>query len=175
MRCLGLVVGYTFGVLRIRFVKLTDERHVLEIVRRDGGRERMECETRSYFLHDLLHLAVESEGGLTQGFWGRLAAGTTLAAMNDRTKPAGPESGELLAIEQLVGALHAATKGRSPNEVVSGMRQFAEAIGQPLPHWLTDRFVAGVQERMRRFVGHWKATPYGAAMELEWPEPPAAI
>jgi len=122
-------------------------------------------------MHDFLHLAVESESASTQGFWGRLASGTTLAEMNDRTRPARPESGELLAIERLVGALHAATKGRSPSELVSGMRQFAEALGQPLPDWLTERFVARVQERLRRFVGHWKATSYGAAMELEWPEP----
>jgi hypothetical protein len=154
--------------VRISFVKLTDERHALEIVRDDGQRERVECETRSYLMHDFLHLAVESEGGLRGGFWGRLAAGTTLAEMNDRTRPLGPESPELSAIEQLVGALHGATKGRAPDELVAGMRRFAEALGQRLPDWLTEPFVGRVKERLRRFVGHWNATPYGGSMDLDW-------
>jgi hypothetical protein len=156
------------GAVRVSFVGLTDERHALEIVRDDGRRERVECETRSYLMHDLLHFAVESEGGLRGGFWGRLATGTTLAEMNDREKPVEPGSPELAAIEQLVGALHAATKGRSAAELVAGMRRFAEAVGAELPDWLTEEFVTGVKERLRRLVGHWKATPHGGSMDLEW-------
>ena len=64
--------GVTVIVVRLSFVKMTDERHALEVVRDDGRRERVECETRSYLMHDLLHFAVESEAG---GLWGRLAAG----------------------------------------------------------------------------------------------------
>jgi hypothetical protein len=155
--------------MRVSFMKLTDERHALEIERDDGKRERVECETRSYLMHDLLHFAVESEGGLRGGFWGRLAAGTTLAEMNDREKPMGsPESDELAAIEQLVGALHGATKGRSADELVTGMRRFAEALGSSLPDWLTEEFVNRAKESLRRLVGHWKATPYGGSMDLEW-------
>ena len=90
--------------MRVSFVKQSDEQHALEVVREDGRREHVVCETRSYFLHDLLHFAVESEGALTGGFWGRLAQGMTLAEMNDRKRPVGPESAELAAIEQLVGA-----------------------------------------------------------------------
>src|SRR6187549_2379848 len=147
--------------MRIRFVKLSDERHALEIVRDDGRVERAECETKSLLMHDLLHLAVETEARLDAGFWGRLAAGTTLSEMNDRSKPLGPETEELAAVEQLVGALHGATKGRSATELVAGMRRFAGALGHDLPDWLTERFVVAVEERLRRFVGHWKATPFG--------------
>ena len=99
--------------MRIAFRKLTDERHVLTIVRDDGAREAVECETRSYLTHDLLHYAVESEVGLAGGFWGTLAAGATLARVNDRTQPpptAAPE--ELAVIEQIVGALSGTLKGR---------------------------------------------------------------
>ena len=154
--------------MRVSFVKISDERHVLEVVREDGRRERVECETRSYFLHDLLHFAVESEAGLTGGFWGRLAAGMTLEEMNDRSRPLGPESPELSAIEQLVGALHGATKGRSSEELVAGVRRFAEALDQGLPDWLTEPFVDRVKERLRRLSGHWNATPYGRSMDLDW-------
>jgi hypothetical protein len=89
--------------------------------------------------------------------------------MNDRQKPAGPESAELAAIEQLVGALHGATKGRSAEELVAGMCRFAEALGSELADWLTEEFVTRVKERLRRLVGHWNATPYGGSMDLEWP------
>ena len=150
-------------------MKLTDERHALEIVRDGGLRERVECETRSYLMHDLLHFAVESEAGLQGGFWGRLAAGTTLAELNDRTKPMGPpETDEMAAIEQLVGALHGATKGRPAEELVAGMRRFAEALDASIPDWLTEEFVTRVKERLRRLVGHWNATPYGGSMDLDW-------
>lgn len=155
--------------MRIRFTKLTDTEHALEIVRPDGGSERVVCETRSLLMHDLLHLAIESEAGLASGFWGQLAAGTTLAAMNDRTKSLAPAAAELVAIERLVGALHGATKQRPPSELVAGLRRFADALETPLPSWLTENLVTRVEERMRRLTGHWKATPYGATMEVTWP------
>jgi hypothetical protein len=46
--------------VRIAFRKISDERHALAIVRDDGAREEIECETRSYLRHDFLHYAVES-------------------------------------------------------------------------------------------------------------------
>jgi hypothetical protein len=117
----------------------------------------------------LLHYAVESEAKLETGFWGNLAKGKTLAEMNDRTGRAMEAEGpEMAAIEQLVGALHGSTKGRSPAEMVEGIRRFAEGLGSTVPGWLTDAFVAAVQERMRQLVGRWKATPFGASMDLTW-------
>src|SRR3954454_19930968 len=53
--------GTVRSAMRIVFRKLSDERHTLEIVREDGRREEVDCETRSLLVHDLLHLAVESE------------------------------------------------------------------------------------------------------------------
>lgn len=70
--------------MRTLLHKLSDDRHGLEIVRPDGSSERAECETRSYLQHDHLHYALEREAGLAGGFWGDLARGETLAAMNDR-------------------------------------------------------------------------------------------
>jgi hypothetical protein len=54
-------------------------------------------------------------------------------------------------------------------DLTAGMRRFAAALGTSLPDWLTEDFVVRVQERVRGLVGHWNATPYGGAMELEWP------
>jgi hypothetical protein len=154
--------------MRIAFVKLSDTQHALELVRARGRRERVVCETRSYLLHDFMHLAVESEARLTSGFWGKLAAGTTLAEMNDRTRSSGPDSAELVAIEQLVGALHGATKRRAPGELVARLRLNPESLAVPLPDWLTEELVVRVQARLRRLTGQWKATPYGGSLEVEW-------
>jgi hypothetical protein len=148
------------------FRKMSEERHELEIVRDDGCRERVVCETRSYLVHDLLHYAVESEAEVRGGFWGSLANGKTLAEMNDRNAMMG---GEMPIIERVVGALSGAVKGRSAAEMVAALDQHAAALGSTNPAWLTVELVAAVQERMRKLLGHWKATPFGGSMELTWP------
>jgi hypothetical protein len=147
--------------VRILFRKISDERHVLEIVRGDGRREHVDCETRSYLVHDLLHYAVESEASLQGGFWGNLEKGKTLADMNDRTGRAMErEAPEMAVIERLVGSLSGAVKGRSAAEMVAALERYAAALGSTNPDWLTEAFVLAVQERMRQLMGHWRATPY---------------
>jgi hypothetical protein len=152
--------------MRVRFHKLSDERHALEIVRDDGGCERVECETRSYLFHDFLHFAVESEARLATGFWGSLAAGKTLAALNDRSKPA--STPEMARIEQVVGMLAGLAKGRSAAEISAALSSYQELQGDALPGWVTPPFVYGVEERLRQLTGHYRATAYGAVMELEF-------
>jgi hypothetical protein len=155
--------------MRIMFRKISDERHALAIVREGGPRDEVDCETRSTLVHDLLHYAVEAEARLATGFWGNLAAGLTLAEMNDRTgAPLGAGVADMAAIEQIVGALSGAVKGRSAADMVAGMRRFAAALGATMPDWLTEAFIEAVQERMRRLLGRWRATPYGATMDLDW-------
>jgi hypothetical protein len=155
--------------MRILFRKISDERHALAILRAGRPSDEVDCETRSTLVHDLLHYAVETEARLTTGFWGNLAAGLTLAEMNDRTgAPLGAGAGEMAAIEQIVGALSGAAKGRSAAEMAAGMRRFAAALGATMPDWLTESFIAAVQERMRRLLGRWRATPHGTSMDLDW-------
>ena len=155
----------------IRLTKLTDDRHGLEIVRTDGSREAATLETRSYLLHDLLHLAVETEAHLDSGFWGCLARGRTLAEMNDRTgQLMGDASGELLAVEQIVGVLTAATKGVPAAEVRAALVAWTDAQGRTLPAWLDESFITRAQARLRGFMGHWLATRHGQTMTLEWAE-----
>ncbi len=159
--------------LRVLFHKVSDEKHTLEIIRADGRRERFDCETRSYLQHDLLHYAAETEASLEGGFWGSLASGRTLAEMNDRTgtMPAYGTS-EMMTIERVVGVLSGLTKGRTPEELVAGLRSYSESLGEAAPAWLTTEFVTAVQARMRKLFGQWKATPFGGTMELAWPPEP---
>jgi hypothetical protein len=167
-------------VITLRFTKVSDDTHRLEIVRADGRREALTCETRSLLTHDLLHYAVEAEAGLESGFWGLLAKGKTLGDMNDRTgRSMSREAPALLAIEQLVGALTSVTKGRASADIVAAITTYMESqrpdgdaprhLPPGMPPWLTVAFVDAVRERMRALHGHWKATPYGGTMELAWP------
>jgi hypothetical protein len=153
--------------MRILFRKISDTHHALEITREDGRCERVECETRSYLLHDLVHYAVEREAAVVDGFWGSLAQGKTLAQMNDRSTDPMAAQPELAGIERVVGALQGA-KGKPPASVVAGIREFSAALGATSPGWLTEPFVVAVEERLRRLLGHWRATPHGGAMELDW-------
>jgi hypothetical protein len=154
--------------MRILFRKLSDARHVLELVRDDGRREQVDCESRSYLTHDLLHYAIEGEAGLQNGFWGRLAAGKTLVEMNDRVSMSIGDP-EMATVELIVGVLSGAVKGISSADLVGGLRNVADATATQIPAWLTEPFVDAVRERMRRLLGQWTATPYRSALELGWP------
>jgi hypothetical protein len=156
--------------MQILFTRLTDERHRLEIVRADGSREGATLETRSLLLHDLLHLAVESEARFETGFWGCLARGKTLADMNDRTGQSMKEySGDMATIEQAVGVLTAAAKGAPAAAVLAGLRRWVEAQKREPPAWLDEPFIVRVQDRMRQLLGHWRATRHGQTMTVSWP------
>lgn len=158
--------------MKIRFHKLTDARHELEGLREGHASERVACETRSYLVHDLLHYAAESEARANGGFYGRLAAGTTLAELNDRVTPP-MNAPEMALIEQIVGMLSGSVKGLTPDEMMAAFERFKMATEGELPHWLTADFVGRVQERMRRLQGHYRATTFGSYMELDWPAPDA--
>lgn len=161
--------------MRILLRKISDQQHELAIVREGaagegGARESVVCETRSYLKHDLLHYAVEAEAGIEGGFWGSLARGRTLADMNDRTGMAlaGGEAGEIATVEKFVGVLSGAAKGQSTADVMSTIERSVAATNDAPPAWLTEPFVAAVQDRLRGLLGAWKATPYGGTMTLDW-------
>jgi hypothetical protein len=156
--------------VRILLRKLSDDRHLLQIIRENGRSEEVECETRSYLHHDLLHYAVEAEARLDGGFWGNLANGKTLAQLNDRTgKAMQAESPQMMAIEQVVGALSAIGKGGSATAIFGAIHDAATSAGVAFPEWLTSEVASAVEGRMRRVLGQWKATPYGESMALSWP------
>jgi hypothetical protein len=142
-------------VVRIVLHKISGERHRLTIVRSDGRRESLLCETRSVLMHDFIHYAVESAARLEGGFWGLLAGGRTLA--------------EMAIVERFVGALSGATKDVPAAELIAGIRRYAAAMDASVPSWLTEPVVVDAQERLRHLVGAWRATPAGGALELDWP------
>lgn len=159
--------------LSIRLTKLSDERHRLSYVRKDGSGETLELETKSILMHDLLHFAVESEAGLTASFYGSLAKSGPKSV-----KPlAAPASlvGETLATERIIGVLTGSIKADAAAAVaIRGAATLYRAYGEAPPRWFTEEFVGRAQERLRRLLGEWRALPYGATMELRFPPVRAA-
>ena len=156
--------------MRILFRKISGEQHGLTIVRPDGRRESLVCETRSVLMHDFIHYAVESAARIESGFWGLLARGRTLAEMNDRAGlPSVAEAVEMATVERFVGALSGAAKELPAAQLIAGIRRYAGAMDGEVPPWLTEAMVVDARERLRRLAGAWRATPAGAAVELDWP------
>lgn len=156
--------------MRILLTKISDRRHRLELVRRDGAREAIELVTREALFHDFVHYAVESSMGTQGGFWGALASGKTMADLNDRTGAAMKDfAGSLYAIEAAVG-LMSGVVGLPDEEAWAKLGWYHETQQQEPAEWCTEAFVAEVRECLRRLQGRWKATPYGESMEILWDE-----
>lgn len=152
----------------VRFRRVSPTHHRFEVVR-GGASEAAELETRSTLLHDLVHFAVESEAGLRDSFYGRLARGVAYAAL------AAPEmavamSGEIAATERVVAALQGAWKrGLAPAAFVATLRDYFRNLGEPAPEWLTPGLIERAASRLRELEGAWRATQFGDPLELRFP------
>lgn len=146
-------------MLIVRFTRLSPTHHRFEAIRADGTHEVREFETRSLLLHDFVHLALESEGQLSAGFYGTLARGAAYDAPR--------ADSEAMAIEAVVGPLQGALKGEvDPDAFVERLRAAQTSVGEPAPAWLTPELIARTLKRLRQLQGQWRATPFGAAMEI---------
>ena len=150
------------SALRLRFTRLTEQRHRFEAIRPDGAADVRELETRSFLLHDFVHYAVEMEANLENSFYGQLARGGVYE------DPASGAEGD--KTELVVAALQTASRGEiDPSSFVENLQAYWENIGGQQPDWLSPAMVAGALERLRQLQGRWRATPFGQAMELDFP------
>jgi hypothetical protein len=141
----------------LRFTRLDPERHRFEAIRDDGAREVRELETRSLLFHDFVHVALESEGKLTDGFYGTLARGGSY------------DTPAAAAVESLVGPLQGALKGEiDPAAFLARFRAAQDATGSRAPDWLSEDLIARTIARVRQLQGQWRATPFGETMELSF-------
>jgi hypothetical protein len=77
--------------------------------------------------------------------------------------------------ERIVGPLSGVAYGELDIPTFfAGLRNSLAAQGERAPDWLTPDLVARVKERYRRLFGQWKATPFGATMELTFAPGPKA-
>lgn len=149
--------------MEVRFTRLTDERHAVEVVRDDGTTDRVELDTRSFLRHDLAHWAVESVLGLRHGVWGSVAAGGSLSGV-------GLDGADVPRAESIAGPVQTLLR------TDAGVEAYREALTHA---GVADPEVASrLHEAVRRLRGHWNATAHGETMALRWPEtcsPEAAV
>lgn len=156
--------------LLVRFTRTSPTNHRLEIVRGDQCESR-ELETRSCLFHDLVHFAVESEAGLTDSFYGRLARGVSYAEL---TQDAGDMAGlgEIATTELLVGGVQGAWKsGFDAARFLATFRGYLQQLGAPVPAWLTVEMLERIAKRLRALTGAWGSTAFGETLELRFPPP----
>lgn len=154
----------------VRFHRVNEREYRLEVVRADGFRDQVVCETRSLLRHDLVHFALESAAGLSGGFWGALAAGDSLQMMNDRSGRGLANRLEgLMSIERVVGALQGAIGGdASPGHIVRQLREYHLALGEHPPDWVNEAVISRTLVSLSSLEGHWRATRTGEVMALNW-------
>lgn len=149
--------GPNYALSMARFHLRPRDPRTHEFARLDLPPLRLTLDTRSFLVHDLAHYAAEAEAGLLGGFWGLTAAGAdprALVAFDGA-------GGELAVAEALSAPLQSLWHGR----MEPGLYEALAAAHVPAAAGFAERAL----ERMRTVMGAWRATPFGGALELEWP------
>lgn len=141
--------------MHIVFIKVSDERHGLEIVRADGTAERVELPSREFLRHDLSHFAIESEWPIRRGYWGCVSAGASLDGR-------GVTGAEARFAESLAGPVQTLMR------IEAGPIEYLDLFRRLAPADADSNLAARVCECVRRLRGQWNATPYGGRMKLTW-------
>ena len=158
----------------IEFAKRKDGNTVLRCIRDDGSstwQRNPNQQARFFPLHDLVHYAVESELGFTQGFFGLIAAGWNIDETTGKSAR-GALPTEAIEVEHIVSSFmvewNSDSRWTGPdfNEQAA---TFAETRGLPLPRSLTDEQLARVRQRFNELAARWRDLPEGETLQLEFP------
>jgi hypothetical protein len=146
--------------VKVAFVKLSDQRHMVRVERSDGTTESVELDSRSFLRHDLAHFAVELELELAAGVWGSVAGGGSLSG-------SGLDGADMNLAETISGPMQTMMRtGADTAEIGDVLARVAPEVGSM-------ELAQRLHARVRSLAGHWAATPYRGEMTLEWPEPPS--
>jgi hypothetical protein len=165
--------------LRARFVRTVGERDRVYVRRSDGSETSWEFATYGEGLpHDLVHLVVERDFGVRDGFWGRVNRGVAPGRITEEASRAGgkdkfagfgSDRRELFIAE----ALAAAVAGYRPDlDDAARHAQLVAAyasVGLPAPASLTVAALGETARRLRELQVQWKALVPKGTLELEFP------
>lgn len=144
--------------MKVTFVKLSDQRHVVRVQRDDGTTDSVELDSRSFLRHDLAHLAVEEELKLSEGVWGSVAAGGSLSG-------SGLDGADMALAERLSGPMQTMMRTRADAEGIQAV------LARVAPEVASSDLAVRLHARLRSLAGLWESTPYRGEMALEWPAP----
>lgn len=141
----------------VTFHRVSDDEHVVEVVRSDGSTDRVVLATKDFLRHDLAHFALELEAGLDAGVWGSVACGGSL-------------DGEGLDGDDVALAESASGRLQTLMRTGADVDAYEELLAATMPDRATRDLAERLHERVRQLIGRWNATPYGSSMSLEWPD-----
>ena len=141
--------------MKILFTKFSDEEHRVKVIRDDGSEDQTTLVSRSFLRHDFAHLAAEQCVEIENGFWGLVAKGAAL----DGEGIGGPK---IQLAESLAGPIQTLMRLNAPVE------KFESYLSHLLPDRNCSQLAIEIKEKGRQLEGHWRATPFGETMEVEW-------
>jgi len=163
--------------LRARFVRTVGERDKVYVRRSDGSETSWVFPAMGAGLpHDLVHLVVEQEFGVHEGFWGRIDRGVDPAAINMQANRTGgkgkyagfgPDLRELLLAESLAGCgwfMPGVDDATRHSEIV---RQCGEN-GVEVPARVTPAALGEVDRKLRELQVKWRTLVPKGTLELDF-------
>jgi len=159
--------------MRILLTKKSDGTTVLKCIRADGSETWQKNDKHAAFfaLHDLTHYAVETELGISQGFFGVVADGWEINETGQRGVAARLPA-DALFVETVVGTLdteRASGARWTAAEFNDSLALKARTDGRPVPRPLTDEELGRVRKRRAELFEAWHALPAGNTLELPFP------
>jgi hypothetical protein len=163
--------------LRARFVRAVGERDRVYVRRSDGSETSWVFPSFGDGLpHDLVHLVVERDFGVRDGFWGRVDRGVEPAKINEDASRVGgkgkyggfgPDLQQLLLAEVLAncGWFHPGADDEARR--AEAARQCAEQ-GIELPARVTVAALAQTDARLRELQVKWRGLKPKGTIELEF-------
>lgn len=157
--------------LTILITKRTDGGAVLKCVRADGTEtwQKQTGHQAAFFpLHDLTHYAVEVELGISDAFYGLIAAGWSIDDTTGKGTRGALPAGALF-VENVVGTLdteRASGSRWTAEEFNENTGRCAASGGRPPPRRLTDDDLARIRKRRAELFERWRALPPGQSIEL---------
>ena len=154
----------------------------IRIVRDDGSQAVTRFAKKGPVPHDAVHFFVERGLGLTDAFWGKIAAGAHPEALAAMAKEAGHASAsragdpdrsivELLQAERLVECFEAELWNMPSDADDAGLIAMATtacAASRVLLPKLNPAALAAIRAPLGTFVTAWSAAPQGHGAVFDW-------
>ncbi len=159
------------AALEILLTKRPDGGAVLRCQRVDGSEtcQRHQGPRAAFFpFHDLTHLAVETELGFRQGFYGLIAQGWDIEDTTGKGRH-GAIPDETATVEHIVGWLDAERASGTTwtaAELNEHSKLFAANSGRGDPDAVTDSALERIRARIHDLFTRWQATLPGETLSL---------
>jgi hypothetical protein len=163
--------------MRIRFVRSAGKPDAIYVRRSNGSEVSWSFPTYgSQLPHDLVHLIVESEFRIRDGFWGRVDSGIDPSRVNAEANRIGGKNkyagfGEDLRglyLAESLANLSWAVPDFSNEARMERLRSESEKSGIPLPESVTLDTLRKVHARLDDLRTQWRALGAKGTIELTW-------